>query len=161
MNTKNHQNILFYLLLGLPFYGHSAGDSQSININVSVNVVALPCNIKSQNIEFGDVYSNNLQASAAKVPLSVTCTSKPSGTLQVMFKGTPSKFDQDLLSTDIDELAIKLKADDGTTITLGKTLLTLPDSGVIYINAAPEAKPSAKLSGGDFNSTVTMVLSIS
>lgn len=95
--------------------GHAAPDSGSVQVKISGTVIATAsCDFSGSDpiqVDFGDVYINEIAAGIYKqpVPYTVSCRGDPDGKLlQMQLSGTAGNYDNSNLRTSADGLEIKL-----------------------------------------------------
>ncbi|MGM8398345.1 fimbrial protein [Enterobacter hormaechei] len=139
-----------------------AGQSQT-TVTVSVTVLAVPCHINGDantpTVEFGDVRADLIDGSRYAQPLEVkiTCDSTPSGDLQYELKGDAAAFDSKVLKTETSGLGIKILKADGSMLAVNTWTGTARDQ-TVNLKAVPVRDTTAKLTGGEFNATATLIL---
>lgn len=138
----------------------------STTVKVSVKVQEVPCHINSDkeiSVEFGTVLSSKLDSVAKQIPLDITCDNTPTGNVNLEVKGNSATFDSSALLTDVNELGVKFYSSRDSLMKLNETyevsgLSKSSAVGSFYIVAKLTKKNGATLSGGDFNSSATLVL---
>lgn len=142
----------------------NAGQAQA-TVTVSVTVMAVPCHINGDTatptVEFGDVRADLIDGIRYAQPLEVkiTCDSSPSGDLQYELKGDAAAFDGKVLKTGTAGLGIKMLKADGSPLAVNTWTGTARDQ-TVNLKAVPVKDTAAKLAGGEFNATATLILQI-
>ncbi|MBK0469657.1 fimbrial protein [Klebsiella aerogenes] len=147
-------------------YTSATSSNPSTTVKVSVKVQEVPCHInndKEVSVEFGTVLSSKLDSVAKQIPLEITCDNAPTGTVKFKIKGNSAAFDSSALLTDVDVLGVKFYSSSDSLMKLNETydVSSLSKSIVISnfcIVAKLTKKDGATLSGGEFNSSATLVL---
>ncbi len=106
---------VFVLLLTLQI-SSVFGFSGFLYIDIKGEVLSKPCSINNGQtieIDFGDVLTTRVQDEVYKAPIdyTVTCKDGVQPKLNIFIEGISASFDQRLLKTDIDNLAVLFKAD--------------------------------------------------
>jgi type 1 fimbria pilin len=162
---KTGQALLGIVIAASSQYTSATLSNPSTTVKVSVKVQEVPCHIngdKEVDVEFGTVSSNKLDSVAKPVPLEITCDNTPTGTVELEVKGNSTTFDSTALLTDINELGVKFYSASDSLMKLNETYevssLSKSSASSFYILAKLTKKDGAALSGGDFNSSATLVL---
>ena len=123
------------------------GFSGYLNVKIKGEVIAKPCSINNGQaieIDFGDVMTTRIQDEFYKQPIdyTVSCTSGVQPKLNIFVDGVSASFNQNLLKTSIDDLAVLFKA--------GTNDFPLKSKRVFNFTSPPElAVVLVKKSGAD------------
>jgi type 1 fimbria pilin len=156
-------------LLAVLSFGQLA-QAATVNVTVKGEVLAKPkCEINGGNdidVPFGELNIADIDGvnyGKKKIPYSVSCsgdTSGSNGNMKVSLQGENSNFGVGLLRTrEKDDLAIKLLFENGQQLKLNEWHnFFYPNYPLLY--AIPVKRGGARLSGGDFSSSATLLVEV-
>lgn len=145
--------------------------SKAVTVDVTVKglVIAKPiCVINANqdiNVSFGElkiVDIDGINYGKKEIPYTVTCsgnTEGVNGLMKAKLQGTSSNFDVGLLSTNTNDLAIKILNEDNQQLKINEWLnFNYPNIPKLYAVAVKNS--GATLRGGDFSSSATLLVDI-
>ncbi len=135
------------------------GFSGFLYIDVKGEVLAKPCSINNGQaieIDFGDVMTTRVQDEFYKEPINytVSCKDGVQPKLNIFIEGISSAFDQRLLKTSVDNLAVLFKAD--TTDFPLRNKRNFNFANPIKLDAVLVKKSGTDLPAKSFTATATI-----
>lgn len=165
--TSSWKKIVFIIFTLISF--EAKADQSMVSLNVSVTVVVNNCQINSNQpvkAEFGTVLIDDIGKSTADIPVTVTCDSKPSGTLTMAINGDGSTFNKDALKTDTEGLGITIFSPYSKALKLNtfydvsKDMGLFSKTGTFHLKAGLVSDGKTALNGGDFNASATLIVQV-
>lgn len=128
------------------------GFSGYLNVSIKGSVLAKPCSINNGQtieIDFGDVMTTRIQDEFYKQPIdyTVSCTSGVQPKLNIFVDGLSASFNQNLLKTSVDDLAVLFKAgtnDFPLKSKLGFSFTSPPELAVVLVKKSGADLPAKR-----------------
>ncbi|MDD9339845.1 MAG: fimbrial protein [Providencia heimbachae] len=135
------------------------GFSGFLYVDVKGEVLAKPCSINNGQaieIDFGDVMTTRVQDEFYKEPINytVSCKDGIQPKLNIFIDGISSAFDQRLLKTSVDNLAVLFKADTSDFPLRNKRSFNF--ASPIKLDAVLVKKSGTDLPAKSFTATATI-----
>lgn len=142
-------------------------DIKQVDMTLRVLVDAPPpCSVKGSNVEFGDVFINNINGTNYRTTnalYTLNCGNKATGIddLQMQLKGTTTVINgETVIATDISGLGIRIEnGADNSLFAVGENNWT--DFNVNRqpeLKAVPVKQSGVQLTPAEFNASMTMVV---
>jgi len=152
----NLRIVLLVLTLIAPICG-----VQAQSMNMRGTLLSISCTVnndKPLDISFGDAIGINSvdgENHRQELPLEFTCSQPPGDILHLMFVGNQTDFDPAAITTDVENLGIRLLLNGITPIIIKETVPINYDLVPRFV-AVLVKRPNSKLTGGDFHGQVTL-----
>ncbi|HAH0865645.1 TPA: fimbrial protein [Escherichia coli] len=156
------------LLTGL-FMGNGAiaGDVKQVPLTLRILVNGLPpCSVKGSNVEFGDVYIDNINGTNYRTTdalYTLNCGNKASGVddLRMQLKGSTTVINgETVMATEIPGLGIRIEnGADNSLFMVGENNWTnFNINSQPALKAVPVKQSGVELTPAEFNASMTMVV---
>ncbi|MBF7997765.1 fimbrial protein [Rahnella laticis] len=139
----------------------------SATVKVTVKIQEVPCHVNNNddiNVEFGAVLSSQIDSASKDIPLAITCDNIPAGVVELKIVGDATSFDSTALITDVNNVGIKFYGVGNNSLRLNEaySVAELSGSKLLPENfnlvARLTKNNDAKIAGGEFNSSATLML---
>lgn len=153
--------ILFSLsTLALLFFSVCA-NSENTQVLVRAEVIATPCVVNSNRsiqLDFGEITTGEIDGKKyeKKVLFELSCPGNESRKFYMYIAGAPTSFDKNAFASDVPELGFSIKKDD--KIIEPHTYFPFIFNDLQEISITPVKNVSAKLLGGSFSASYTLIV---